>query len=572
LLLATLAPAQAIITTFAGTGEEGNTGDGGPAIAARLSIPRALAFDPSGNLYIADDGNRRIRRVNPAGIINAFVGGFSSGGLAVDSAGNVYASDWENHRVYRFTPAGTMTTVAGTGVQGFSGDGGPATAATLNQPQGMAFDAAGNLYIADSQNHRVRRVTPAGVISTYAGNGARGFSGDGGLATAAAMNWVFDVAVDRSGNLYIADNGNRRVRRVAPTGIITTVAGNGSGGNTGDGGPATSATFGPTILTAILHLAVDSAGDLYVSDEFYGVVRKVTGGIISKVAGAGGEAFSGDGGLAVNAQLARPDGLAFDAVGNLYIGDSYNDRVRKVSTCVPAAGAPAVNPGGVVDGAAYKPTIVAGSIFSAYGTNLAPRQEGAASVPLPTTLGGARFLVDGIPAPLFFTSQLQINAQVPWEIAGRTQAAAGVEGGCPVVATLAARAPAIFTYDGTGSGQGAILIAGTSLFAGPPGPTFRPAAPGEFLTIYATGLGAVSNQPASGAAAPGDPLARTSVLPTVTIGGITAGVSFSGLAPGFVGLYQINVQIPFGAPRGNTIPVVLTIGGAVSNTVTIAVQ
>lgn len=333
-----------IINTFAGTGTWGFSGDGGPAISAQLGSPIGLAVDGVGNIYIADYLNNRVRKVTPLGIISTFAGNGTFGysgdgglatsaqlrqpnGLTIDGAGNIYIADDFNHCVRRVTPAGIISTFAGTGVQGYSGDGGPATSAQLNKPYGLTIDRMGNIYIAEYLNHCVRKVTPAGIISTFAGTGVQGFSGDGGPAVSAQLREPTGVIPDGAGNIYIADNSNYRVRKVTPAGIIFTFAGTGVGGYSGDGGPATNAQFyGPTGLTT------DGAGNIYISDLVNQRIRRISpSGIISTFAGTGIQGFSGDGGPAINAQLDNPQGLTTDAAGNLYIADHWNNRVRRVN-------------------------------------------------------------------------------------------------------------------------------------------------------------------------------------------------------------------------------------------------
>jgi beta-lactamase regulating signal transducer with metallopeptidase domain/sugar lactone lactonase YvrE len=368
------------ITTVAGNDKEGFGGDGGKAISAQLAGPSRMAVDSAGNLYIADMNNHRIRKLTSDGIINTVAGNGDQvdepAGVAMDSAGNLYFSDVANNRIRKVTPAGEITTVAGNGKAGFSGDGGPATSAQLKTPQGVAVDSAGNLYIADKNNHRIRKVTPDGVISTIArampnvvrpsltqiysprsialdsagnlyivadqsdncihkvtpdgaisivaGNGKDGFSGDGGPATSAQLNNPQGIAMDAAGNLYIADSGNARIRKVTPDGIISTIAGMGIGGDIGDDRPATSVQLSPRSV------AVDSAGNLYI--VAIRCVRKVTpDGIISTIAGNGKDGFSGDGGPATEARLSEPVSVTVDSAGNLYITDSANRNIRKVS-------------------------------------------------------------------------------------------------------------------------------------------------------------------------------------------------------------------------------------------------
>ena len=302
-----------VIRTIAGTGIRGFSGDGGLATAAELSYPAGVAVDGQGNLYIADSS--RVREVS-GGVIRTVAGngvyGFSGDGgpataaelepndLAVDGQGNLYIVETYGQRV-REVSGGVIRTVAGTGVEGFSGDGGPATAAELSYPAGVAVDGQGTLYIADSGNDRVREVS-GGVIGTAAGADTR-------------LSYPTGVTVDRQGNLYIADSGNDRVREVSG-GVITTVAGNGVGGFSGDGGPATAAQ-----LRSPHGLAVDGGGDLFVADSSNDRVREVSGGVIRTVAG----------GSDPDAQPLDPHGVAVDGQGNLYIADYGNNRVQEVS-------------------------------------------------------------------------------------------------------------------------------------------------------------------------------------------------------------------------------------------------
>jgi len=327
------------LTVVAGNGHAGFAGDGGPATSASLNSPCGVAVDGSGNFYIADTNNKRLRKVS-GGTISTVAGngteGFSGDGgpatsaqliypysVAVDGAGNLYIADTLDNRI-RKVSGGTITTVAGNGGNGFSGDGGPATSAALNDPQGIAVDSAGNLFIADTRNSRIRKVS-GGTITTVAGNGTGILSGDGGPATSAQLNFPIGVAVNAAGNLYIADMFNNCIRKVSG-GTITTVAGNGTEGFSGDRGPATSAQLGfPQ------GVAVDAVGDLYIADTDNYRIRKVSGGTIATVSGNGTGVFSGDGGPAVSAQLSQPEGVAVDGAGNIFIADPNNNRVRKVS-------------------------------------------------------------------------------------------------------------------------------------------------------------------------------------------------------------------------------------------------
>ena len=365
--------AGGVISTIAGTGTAGFSGDGGPATLAQLNSVTSLALDAAGNVYIADPYNYRIRKVTTDGIISTVGGngiaGFSGDGgpatsaqlslplgIAVDTASNIYIADVNSFRIRKVTSDGVISTVAGFSTAGYSGDGGSPTSARFSSPRAVAMDAAGNLYIADAGNARIRKVTPNGVVSTVAGNGTPGFSGDGGPATSAQLQFPWGVAVDSAGNLYIADSANNRIRKVTPGGTISTIAGTGPNGFSGDGGPAILARF-----RTPRGLALDGRGNLYIADYYNNRIRKLTpDGMIATVVGNGTADDSGDGSLAVAAGLVQPSDVAFDSSGNLYIADSGNAKIRKVSpvgiittfaTIPPGFGssdAVAVDPGGNV--------------------------------------------------------------------------------------------------------------------------------------------------------------------------------------------------------------------------------
>jgi uncharacterized protein (TIGR03437 family) len=583
LLGAVPACSQGIITTVAGNGAAGFSGDGGPATSASVG-PWGVAVDAAGNLYIA--GASRIRKVSPSGIISTAAGngtrGFSGddgpatsaslnqpSGVAVDAAGNLYIADYYNYRIRKVSPSGIISTAAGNGTQGFSGDGGPATSAALDVPEAVAVDAAGNLYIADSTNYgRIRKVSPSGVISTVAGNGRYAFSGDGGPATSASLGFPEGVAVDAAGNLYIADSDNSRIRKVSPAGIITTVAGNGQRGYSGDGGPATSAS-----LNVPWAVAADAAGNLYIADTRNGRIRKVSpSGTISTVAG-GGSAL-GDGGPATSASLKYPIAVAVDATGDVYIADNQDYRVRKVTFA-----APLINAGGVVLAAGYAQAPLApGSILSLFGQKLSAVQGQASSLPLPRTINGVRVLVNGQEAPLFYVSTTQINAQLPVELTPGTSAQVVVDNNgvssTPETIQITTVSPGIFTLGPPFGQQGAVLIANTNVLAMPAtaGVPSRPAQAGETVSVFCTGLGATDPAVASGSAAPSSPPAVVKSPVAVSIGGLPAMVSFAGLVPGYAGIYQVNAQVPAGIAPGDAVPLVITQGAARSNTAAVAVR
>lgn len=338
-----------IITTFAGTGTGGYNGDNIQATAAEVNTPSDMATDNAGNIYIADFLNNRIRLVTVStGIITTFAGTGTGGyngdniqattaelteptGIAVDTLGNVYIADYINYRIRKVViSTGIITTVAGTGTLGYNGDDIAATAAELQDPEGVSTDDSGNVYIADTYNYRIRKIcVKTGIITTVVGNGVNSYSGDGGPATACEIGHTEKIKSDGAGNLIVPDENNERVRYVdLATGIITTVAGTGTAGYTGNGGPATAAKIsGPEGVT------VDALGNIYFAEIGNAVVREVniSSGKITRVVGDHVNGYYGDGGLAVDAEISAPVGLHLDKMGNMYLADNGNQRYRIIS-------------------------------------------------------------------------------------------------------------------------------------------------------------------------------------------------------------------------------------------------
>jgi sugar lactone lactonase YvrE len=333
-----LAPLQ----TYAGTGVGGYNGDGLARSQTQLSTPQGVATDAAGDLFVVDTGNNRIREIASDGTVSTVAGdgvaGYTGDGVAasaaglsypndvaVDAAGDIFIADTSAHRVREVTSDGIIHTVAGDGVPGATGDGGPATQAELNQPVDVALDGRGDLFISDGTTNSVREVTPDGIIHTFAGTGAAAYNGDGIPASRANVNDPTGLAIDASGDVFFTDTGDHRVREVTPDGIIHTIAGTGLSGYLGDHGLATYAE-----LAAPVALALDAQGDLFVGDIGNGTVRVITGGVIVTLAGTGTPGASGDGMPGALSQLDWPMGVAVDAAGELFVADSYVNRVREL--------------------------------------------------------------------------------------------------------------------------------------------------------------------------------------------------------------------------------------------------
>lgn len=336
--------AQQIITTIAGTGTSGFSGDGAQATAAQFALPEGVAVDNKGSTFIADKTNQRIRKIDAAGIISTIAGngtsGYSGDGLqgtaaqlnfptsvATDTAGNVYFADSQNNVIRKVSTSGVITTVVGNGVAGFSGDNGYGTACELNAPLAVYVNAAGtNFFIADNGNNRVRKEDGSGRINTIGGNGIAGFSGDGALATAAELNGIMGITVDSKSNVYVSDYNNNRIRMITQPGrIITTIAGNGTAGYSGDGAQATACE-----LNGPFQLTTDAARSLYIADKMNKRIRKIdSNAVITTVVGNGTLGFSGDGGQATACELNFPTAVAVNATANIFVADESNLRIRE---------------------------------------------------------------------------------------------------------------------------------------------------------------------------------------------------------------------------------------------------
>ncbi len=575
--------ASSNISTVAGNGVLSYSGDDGPATQAQFNVPSAVAVDSSGNVYVADTANNVVRQVASTGVISTFAGtgslGFSGDGgaankaqlnapqgVAVDASGNVYIADTGNLRVRVVGAGGNISTFAGSGSPGYAGDNGPAASATFYQPDAVATDKSGNVYIADYSVGVVRKVSGSGTITTVAGNGGTGYGGDGGPATAAQLNGPSAIAVDPSGNLYIAQLIDSRVRMVSTAGTISTIAGNGSDGYTGEGMPAVASE-----LAAPAGVAADGNGNVFISMTGDRVMKVSPDGTMSTIAGTGLPGYSGDGGPAYSALLNIPQGIALDSSGNLYIADSANNAVRMLS--VVGSG---LSVTGVTNGASNRTgTLSPGSIVVVIGSVLGPAKftnaQFGTTGEMTTNLAGTRILFNGTPAPILYIWATQVSAVVPFGLTGSTAQVVvqfGNQTAPPVPVTLAPTAPALFTANSSGQGQALANNAdGTANAAG------NPAKAGSTITLFATGTGSLSPSPTDGTVLFA-PLPETALPVTATIGGQAATVqSAGGISNNVAGSVQIAIQIPAGTASGTAVPIVIQAGGVSSPAAaTIAVQ
>ncbi len=582
LLLCGLASAQQYrVVTIAGTsGSPGWSGDNGPALSAQFTNPIRTFVDAQGNLYITDYSNQSIRVVDAnTGMVNSIAGngtlGFSGDGssspgsqladphdVVKDSAGNIYIADTLNGRIRRIDTTGTINTFAGNGARGYSGDNGPAVNAALSLPTGLALDKQGNLYIADFGNATVRKVTPSGTITTVAGVGYSTIAaapGDGGPATAAVLEMPYSVQVDAAGDIYIGDIGNSTIRRVDLNGIISTFL---------QDFPAQN-------------FALDSTGAVYFANYRTNTIEKVTtNGSRFWVGGNGIAGDSGDGGLATAAQFFQPYGVTLDKAGNIYVADASNAVIREmvpipfsIGAVANAASNQAFGPPLSGSGSAALP-VSPGEIVVLFGNALGPANI-VVNTPVNgafgTQLAGTQVLINGTPAPIIYTSSEIVSAIVPYAVSGlsSTTVAVSYNGKVSAVSTLPVglTAPGIFTADASGSGQAAALNQDGSLNS-----SANPATVGSTIVLYVTGEGQTSPPGVDGKLALAPPYPAPIQYVNVTIGGLPAAVAYAGAAPTLVaGLMQVNVQIPSGVASSASVPVIVNVGGVASQSVSIAV-
>jgi uncharacterized protein (TIGR03437 family) len=566
------------ITTLAGNGTPGFSGDGGLAINAELLSQLAMAADTRNNIYILDEGNNRVRKVNTSGIINTIAGGgtqaliegvaatdtnISATDIKVDGAGNIFLAT--GGPVIKIDTSGTIHFVTSSMFGPDSGDGGQASAAVVSASS-IALDSAGNIYIVEINNDRIRKIDTAGNINTIAGTGTAGYTGDGGPAVKATLNLPQGVAVDGAGNVYFADN-TFYVRKIDTSGNISTFAGNGQSLNLGSSGRPTSIGMVPTWVAA------DAAGNVFINDTER--VWKVAAGTATTIAGGALNFNLGDGGPATSASLVSNGSIAVDTAGNLYIGDGGHYRVREVfGVAAPGggntSGAPSIAADGIVNGASFGEGIVSGSWATVEGSNLAAVTDTwgkfIVNGNLPTTIDGVSVTVGDAPAYVYYVSPTQINFIVPPNLPPGPQ---------PVVVrnsngssnsvntTVDSFAPAFFGWPNNqvvATRQDFSYAATSGTF---PNLSTFPAKQGDVIILWGTGFGTTIPAVPPGIETPSSVTYNTSTKPTVTIGNVAATVYGAALAPGFAGLYQVAIQVPTSLTNGAW-PVEATIGGVSS--------
>jgi len=569
---------QYVISTVVGVPTvQGYFGDGGPALSAQLDKPTQITVDSAGNLYFVDYYTFVVRMVtastqniitiagngtygwvdgseaNANGTSGTTIQGAGASeisyvkGLAVDSKGNVYLGDTSNCRIRKVDTSQNTTTIAGNGTCGYMGDGNAATAAELFYPAGVAVDKSGNIYEAEYGSSTVRKIDTTGKITTVAGTGSWGYGGDGGPATKATLASPVSIALDSAGDIFIGDTGNLNVREITTDGNIHTIASNVSPDS----------------------LAIDSSGNLYFVDGVTPYVQEITaGGSVITIAGNGTSSYSGDGSQSTLAQLNFPGGVAAGANGTIYIADTNNEAIRLL-TPIPYSVGAMTNAASGVDG-----PVAPGEIVAVFGSQLGPAKltagtfaNGFLSTQIP---GAAQIFFNATPAPLLYSSTGLASAIVPYEVAGSSTVNVVLlnQGNISptTVVPVASAAPGIFTANTTGSGQAAAVNQSGTLNS-----ASSPAKIGGYISLYITGAGQTIPAAADGQLAKAAAITQLPV--TATIGGVNAPVTYAGAAPGEVaGVVQVNVQIPAGVATGGAVPVTVNVGGvAAQQGVTIAV-
>ncbi len=569
---------QYVISTVAGIpGVQAYFGDGGLATSAELDKPTQVTVDSKGNFYFVDyytfvvrmvtastgniitiSGNGTFGWVDGSETTSTSTGTTTVGagvseigyvkGLAVDGSGNVYIGDTANCRIRKVDTMQNTTTIAGNGTCAYAGDGNAATAAELFFPAGVAVDKSGNVYEAEYGSSTVRKIDTSGKITTVAGTGSWGFSGDGGPASKAALADPVSLAVDASGNIFIGDTGNLNIREITTDGNIHTVASNVSADS----------------------LAIDASGNIYFVDGVTPFVYEVlASGSVITIAGNGSTGQGGDGGQSTLALLDHPGGVAVGPNGTVYVADTNNEVIRLLTPVPNSVGA--VNNAASGVGGAIAP----GEIVAVFGQGIGPAKLASGTVSngvLGSQIAGApRIFFNATPAPLLYTSSGLAGAIVPYEITGMSTANIvllnpdGTTSATTVV-PVASAAPGIFTSNMTGTGPAAAINQNGTVNG-----ASNPAHIGGYVSLYITGAGQTIPPLADGQLATAAAITQLPV--TVTIGGITAPVTYAGAAPTLVsGLIQVNVQVPAGVTVGNAVPVAVSVGGIPAQTgVTLAV-